>query len=422
MGWMETCALDERMRFLMAVERREEPFAVVCRLFGVSRKTGYKWLSRFKDTGVAGLSDRSRAPLHHPQGITEAIAAQCLAIRRTHPTWGPRKVRAFLDRRAPGTAWPVASTIGALFDREGLTVKRRLRRRSPPSSQPFADCRAANDVWCIDFKGWFLTGDGARCEPLTLSDAHTRYLLRCQALRRTDSDHVWPVLDAAFREFGLPRRLRSDNGSPFASCGAGGLSRLSVKVIKAGVVPERIAPGKPQQNGRHERMHLTLLQEAASPPARNLREQLKRLRDFQHLFNEQRPHESLGDATPADRYTASPRRFDGVLREPEYADHEEVRRVRHNGEIKWQGRTIYISEALAGEPVGLRDQGAAGWTACYGPIVLGTIAHRDDRLRKPKRNACGLVDDASKGIAHKPTGTATKDLNETRILLPMSPV
>jgi putative transposase len=316
----------------------------------------------------------------------------------------------------------VASTIGSLFDREGLTVKRRLRRRGPPSSQPFAQCGAANDVWCIDFKGWFLTGDGARCEPLTLTDAHSRYLLRCQALRRTDSDHVWPVLDAAFREFGLPCRLRSDNGSPFASSGAGGLSKMSVKVIKAGVVPERIAPGKPQQNGRHERMHLTLLQDAASPPARNLREQFKRLRDFQHLFNEQRPHEALDDATPADCYTASPRRFDGVLREPEYGDHEEVRRVRHNGEIKWQGQTIYISEALIGEPVGLRNEGAAGWCVCYGPIVLGTIGARDSRLRKPKRNACGRVDDASKGIAHKPTGTATPDLNETGIVLPMSPV
>jgi putative transposase len=422
MGWMETCAVDERMRFVIAAEKREEPFAAICRQFGVSRKTGYKWLSRFEDVGVAGLLDRSRAPLHHPQEIAEAIAAQCVATRRAHPTWGPRKVRAFLERGAPGTEWPVVSTIGALFDREGLTVKRRLRRRSPPSSQPFADCRAANDVWCIDFKGWFLTGDGARCEPLTLSDAHTRYLLRCQALRRTDSNHVWPVLDAAFREFGLPRRLRSDNGSPFASCGAGGLSRLSVKVIKAGVVPERIAPGKPQQNGRHERMHLTLLQDAANPPARNLREQLKRLRDFQHVFNEQRPHESLGDATPADRYMASPRSFDGVLREPEYGDHEEVRRVRHNGEIKWQGQTIYISKALAGEPVGLRDEGSAGCTACYGPIKLGTIASGDDHLRKPKRNACGHVDDASKGIAHKPTGSETTDLNEARIVLPMSPV
>jgi putative transposase len=422
MGWMETCAVDERMRFVIAAEKQEEPFTAVCRRFGVSRKTGYKWLARFEEAGVAGLLDHSRAPLHHPQGIAETTAAECLAIRRAHPTWGPRKVLAFLERQQPEIEWPVASTIGALFDREGLTVKRRLRRRSPRSSEPFAECGSANDVWCIDFKGWFLTGDGTRCEPLTLTDAHSRYLLRCQALARTDTEHVWPVLDAAFREFGLPHRLRSDNGSPFASRGAGGLSRLSVKVIKAGVVPERIAPGKPQQNGRHERMHLTLLQDAATPPARSLREQLKRLQNFQRIYNEQRPHESLGDDTPAEHYTASPRRFDGVLREPEYGEHV-VRRVRHNGEIRWQGQTIYIGEALIGEPVGLRQNDAAGWTVCYGPIMLGTINHDGNRLRKPKRHSgCGRVDDASKGIAHKPTGTAKADLNETRIVLPMSSV
>jgi putative transposase len=422
MGWMETCAVDERMRFVIAAEKHEESFAAVCRRFGVSRTVGYKWRERYQEAGIAGLWDRSRAPLHHPQAVAEEIAERCLAVRRAHPSWGPRKVRAFLERQATGTDWPVASTIGSLFDREGLTVKRKLRRRSPPSSAPFTHCGAANDVWCIDFKGWFLTGDGGRCEPLTLTDAHSRYLLRCQALARNDTDHVWPVLDAAFREFGLPKRLRSDNGSPFASRGPGGLSRLSVKVIKAGVVPERIAPGKPQQNGRHERMHLTLLQDTASPPAGSLREQLKRLRNFQRIYNEQRPHESLGDDTPADHYTASPRHFDGVLREPEYGEHE-VRRVRHNGEIRWQGQTIYISEALIGEPVGLRENDAAGWTVCYGPIVLGTINHDDDRLRKPKRHrACGRVDDASKGIAHKPTGTTKANLNETRIVLPMSSV
>jgi putative transposase len=393
MGWMETCAVDERMRFVMTVEKHEESFAAACRRFGVSRKTGYKWLARFEKAGVEGLLDRSRAPQHHPQAIPDPIAVRCLATRREHPTWGPLKVRAFLKRRAPRSELPAASTIGSLFDREGLTVKRKLRHRGPPSSAPFAHCGAANDVWCIDFKGWFLTGDGAHCEPLTLTDAHSRYLLRCQTLTRNDSDHVWPVLDAAFREFGLPERLRSDNGSPFASRGAGGLSQLSVKVIKAGVVPERIAPGKPQQNGRHERMHLTLLQDAASPPARSLREQSKRLRNFQRIYNEERPHKSLGDDTPADHYTASTRRFDGVLREPEYSEHE-VRRVRRNGEIRWQGQTIYISEALIGEPVGLREHDAAGWTVCYGPIVLGTIAHRGDRLRKPKRRARGRVDDA----------------------------
>jgi putative transposase len=394
MGWKETCAVEERMRFMVAIEKDEESFAAICRRFGVSRRIGYKWLARFEAEGAAGLLDRSRAPLHHPQGIAANIAERCLEVRRAHPTWGPVKVRAYLERRAPKTDWPAASTIGELFDREGLTVKRRLRRRSPPSTAPFADCEAANDVWCIDFKGWFLTGDGKRCEPLTITDAYSRYLLRCQALSRTDTDHVWPVLDAAFREFGLPHYMRSDNGSPFASRGAGGLSKLSVNLIKAGVTPERIAPGKPQQNGRHERMHLTLLQEVANPPAHSMREQLKRLREFQQLYNEERPHQALDNATPAERYQASARRFDGILRSPEYGD-QDVRWVRRNGEIKLGGKFIYITAALAGEPVGLAES-EDSWTVSYGPIMLGTIAYRADELRKPKRKGCGLGDNAAR--------------------------
>ena len=394
MGWKKTCAMDERMRFVMAVEGQQETFAAVCRRFGVSRKTGYKWLARYDEAGVEGLADRSRAPLHHPQAMSDEIAEHCLEVRRTHPTWGPVKVRAWLQRYEPATSWPAASAIGALFDREGLTVKRRVRRRCPPSSMPFGHCGAANDVWCMDFKGWFLTGDGTHCEPLTLSDAYSRYLLRCQVMPRTDTDHVWPVLEAAFREFGLPRRLRSDNGSPFASRGAGGLSKLAVKVIKAGVAPERIAPGKPQQNGRLERLHLTLLQDTAKPPARSLREQLERLRRFQQVYNEERPHQALGNDTPAEHYAVSPRRFDGVLREPNYEPEHTVRRVRHNGEIRWQGNTIYITEALIGEPIGLCENEAGDWTVSYGPIALGLIAHHGDRLHKPKRQACGLVDNA----------------------------
>ena len=395
MGWKETCAVDERMRFVIAAKEQEESFVAVCRQFGVSRRVGYKWLARYEEEGVAGLLDRSRAPQHHPQAIAPDIAERCVEVRRAHPTWGPLKVRAFLDRCWPAIDWPAASTIGGLFDREGLTVKRKLRRRSPPSSAPFAQCGSANDVWCIDFKGWFRTGDGKRCEPLTLTDAHSRYLLRCQALARSDSEHVWPVLDAAFREFGLPYYLRSDNGAPFASCGAGGLSKLSVKLIKAGIVPERIEPGKPQQNGRHERMHLTLLQDTADPPARSLRAQLERLRDFQRRYNEERPHQALDHATPAECYTLSPRRFDGILREPDYGSEQEVRRVRHNGEIKWQGRTIYISAALVGEPVGLGED-ATGWAVSYGPIVLGTISWRSDRLQKPKSAGYGLADNAAR--------------------------
>jgi putative transposase len=203
---METCAVDERMRFVIAVERQEESFAVTCRRFGISRKTGYKWWARHRVEGVAGLVDRSRAPLHHPQEVSGTIAERCLAVRRSHPTWGPVKVRAWLERRAPQVCWPAASTIGELFDREGLTVKRRLRRRSPPSSAPFGQCSAANDLWCMDFKGWFLTGDRTHCEPLTLSDAHSRYLLRCQVLGRSDDEHTGRFLTPPSANSGCPRR------------------------------------------------------------------------------------------------------------------------------------------------------------------------------------------------------------------------
>jgi len=213
-------------------------------------------------------------------------------------------------------------------------------------------------------------------------------------VERTDDDHVWPILDAAFREFGLPKNLRSDNGPPFASVGAGGLSKLSVKVIKAGVVPERIEPGKPQQNGRLERLHLTLLQDTADPPAYSLRQQRARFRHFQQLYNEDRPHAALDHNTPSEHYAPSPRRWDGVLREPDYAN-AEVRRVRSDGEIKWQGKLIYISMALTGEPIGLVQDAAGTWTASFGPSVLGVIDHRGDRLRRPKKQTCGHVDNAS---------------------------
>ena len=237
--------MEERMRFVIAVEEQEESFAAMCRRFGVSRQVGYKWLGAIEGSWHRGSVDRSRAPHYHPHAIADDISRALPrgAAGASELGAGEGARLSGADARRP-VDWPAASTIGALFDREGLTVKRKLRRRSPPASAPFAHCGAANDVWCIDFKGWFLTGDGTRCEPLTLSDAYSRYLLRCQAVARTDTEHVWPVLDAAFREFGLPLCLRSDNGSPFASPGAGGLSRLAVKLIKAGVTPERIAPGQ----------------------------------------------------------------------------------------------------------------------------------------------------------------------------------
>ena len=397
MPWMETCAVDQRMRLVMAGELGEEPFAALCRRFGVSRRVGYKWLSRYRAQGVEGLADRSRAPDRRPQSLSEAIAEACLEIRREHPTWGPAKVREVLRRRRRPA--PAASTIGLLFDREGLTVKRRLRRRAPPASHPFGACVAPNDTWCVDFKGWFRLGDGARCEPLTLIDAASRYLLRCQALERTDGEHVWPVLDAAFREFGLPCRLRSDNGPPFASVGAGGLSRMAVKLVKAGVIPERIQPGRPQQNGRLERLHRTLKEDAASPPKATLAEQQRAFDVFRAVYNHERPHEALDFATPASLYCASPRAYPCALREPDYPDEAAVRRVRTNGCIKWAGDLVFVSEALIGEPVAVEETEEGERLVRYGAVELGFI-DKNGRLRRRKlekpRRACGLVDNAAR--------------------------
>jgi putative transposase len=383
MPWKETCAMDER--FLMIGDYRKGLMSVaeLSRRYEISRKTAYKWIERYEAEGFVGLRERSHMPHTCPHRLAEGIAAEVVAVRMVHPTWGPKKIRAWLDDRKPGKSWPALSTIGELLDREGLTVRRRRHRRTPASA-PFHSCVAPNDVWTVDFKGWFRTGDGRRCDPLTLKDAHSRYLLRCQAVERADGANVWPIFDAAFREFGLPNAMRSDNGPPFASRGIGGLSRLSVRLIKAGVVPERIKPGKPQQNGRHERMHLTLKRETANPPAANRRAQQRRFDAFCKLYNEERPHEALKQTPPARHYLPSPRCYSGKLREPDYPDDFLVRRVRNNGEIKWRGGLIFIGEALIGEPVGLNQSDEGLWDLYFGPLHLGFIDHRG-RLCVPRR-------------------------------------
>lgn len=384
MPWRATCPMKERVAFIVACEREEVPLALLCRQFGVSRKTAYKWLARWAEEGVEGLKERSRAPRCHPNALAPGVEAAVLALRGEHPTWGPRKVRAWLRARRPGGAWPAASTIGALLTRAGLTAHRKRRRRTPPPGRPFTDCAGPNEVWTVDFKGWFPTGDGARCEPLTLQDAHSRYLLRCQALPRADAEHTWAVVEAAFWEFGLPRALRSDNGPPFAGRGAGGLSRLGVRLLKAGVVPERIAPGRPEQNGRHERLHLTLKRETASPPGASLREQAERFARFRRLYNEERPHESLGQEPPAWHYAPSPRPWRGRLVEPEYPEGHLVRRVRTNGEVKWRGGKLFLGEALIGEPVGLVEAEEGRWRVFYASVELGWVDPRG-KLLLPRR-------------------------------------
>ena len=375
MPWKETCAVDERMGFIVDWQRDEETVSELCRRYGISRKTGYKLMDRFAADGVVGLADRSRAPHCHPNATSAEAEAAILALRRRHRTWGPKKIRAKLRCGRAELRCPAESTIGAILSRHGLSVPRERRAKTPPSAHPLSACGAANDVWGIDFKGWFRTADGERCDPLTVSDLATRYVLRLQALERCGADEVQAVLDAAFREYGAPRAIRSDNGQPFASTGAGGLSRLSVWLIKLGIAPERIDPGRPQQNGRHERLHLTLKQETASPPACSLRAQQRRFDAFRRTFNEERPHEALDQTPPARHYRPAARRYTGRLRAPEYPDHQRVRKVRSNGEIKWCGELVFIGEALVGEPIGLAQVGDDQWLLHYGPVPLGHLDH-----------------------------------------------
>jgi transposase InsO family protein len=387
--------MDERMSFIVDVQRCEASLAELCRRYGISRKSGYKWLERYAAGGVEALADQSRARHHHANAVDAAREAAVLDVRHRHPTWGPKKIRAWLLRHQPGVCWPAESTIGVLLERHGLVRRRRQRRRVPPCAVPLSACEVANAVWGVDFKGWFVLGNGRRCDPFTLSDLATRYVLRLQALERPTGAQVWPLFDAAFREFGLPRVIRSDNGTPFASVAAGGLSRLAVRLIKAGVMVERIAPAKPQQNGCHERMHRTLKDEATQPPGYDMRAQQRRFDAFRREFNEERPHEALGQDVPADHYRPSERRYSGRLREPGYGDDHEVRRVRSSGEIKWAGKRIFVSQALAGEPVGLREVGDGLWLIRYGPVELGSIDKgkfkrfaAGDR-RKPQRQPPG---------------------------------
>jgi transposase InsO family protein len=366
--------MEERMRFVVALLAEEESMTELCEQFGISRKTGYKLYRRYQQQGAEGLKDRSRAPQVTPWAISQAQAEAIVAVRREHPSWGPKKLRAKLGQRAPQQRWPARSTIGELLRREGLSQARKRRRRALPSNP--GGLRAAvapNEVWCIDFKGWFRTGDGARCDPLTVTDAFSRYLLCSQVVSAPDTESCRSELERVFREYGLPWVLRSDNGAPFASLGVGGLSRLSVWWVKLGILPERIEPGKPQQNGRHERMHGTLKPETAHPPAANLDAQQRRFDHFRAEFNHERPHEALGQTPPAQHYTRSPRPYPQRLEEPAYPSGYELRRVRSNGEIKWRNELVLIGKALTNEIIGLRENDDGNAEVYFGPVALGVI-------------------------------------------------
>jgi putative transposase len=371
--WKERKVLDEKRSFIEEWERQEMSLAELCRRYEITRQTGYKWLARYRQEGEEGLEERSRAPLHHPQAMSPKVRQRVVELRSRHPSWGPRKLRAYLQRGAPGMAWPAASSIGDLLRREGLAHPRRRRKRTPPYTEPLKHAEAPNQVWCADFKGWFLTQDGTRCDPLTITDAYSRYLLRCCAVPRTDGEHAWAVFEAAFREFGLPAAIRTDNGSPFASRAPAGLSQLSMKWLRLGIRHERIAPGQPQQNGRHERMHQTLKQETASPPERNLRRQQMAFLRFQKEYNQIRPHEALQYETPASRYVASERRFPAKLPALQYPDGAHLRRVSHHGDVKVGGVNMFVSSLLRWEVVGLLEmaEDPDRLEVYYGHVLIG---------------------------------------------------
>jgi len=383
MPWEETTRMKQRVRFISDLESCLYTMTELCERYGISRKTGYKWAERYVAESVDGLKDRSRAPKSCPHATPEALVKSLVELRQMHPTWGPRKLLAVLGKREPELPWPAASTVGGILKRHGLVEggRRRARRPSSHPGRPLVQASAPNQVWTGDFKGQFRTQDGEWCYPLTVADAYSRFLLGVAGLDSVSESQAWPVFERLFREYGLPDALRTDNGSPFASAGAvGGLSRLSVRWIKLGIRLERIEPGHPEQNGRHERMHRTLKQETARPPAANRVAQQGRFDQFRREYNEQRPHEALAQQTPGELYQSSPRPYPPQLPEPEYPGHFEVRSVRRGGEIKWQGEFLFLSEALAGERVGLEEYEDGLWAVYFGSLLLAKFDERERKL------------------------------------------
>jgi transposase InsO family protein len=353
------------------------------KLYGVSRKTIYKWIARYKQDSMSGLEDKPRAPLSHPNATPKELVSRIIEIRIKH-NWGPKKIISWLKKKYPKVAWPAPSTAGSILVKEGLVKGRRLKRHTPSYTEPFRECEQPNDVWSIDYKGQFRTGDDRYCYPLTLTDNFSRYLLLCRGLLHPREDETKDWLKWAFREYGLPQAIRSDNGTPFASVGLGGLSLLSMWLIKLWIRPERIELGHPEQNGRHERMHRTLKEETTRPPGSDLKEQQKKFGRFKTEYNKERPHEALGQKTPASFYQSSGRILPRKVPEVEYGSLMTVRQVRSNGCIKWRGEFVYVSGVLAGEPVGLKQISESEWEMYFSFYQFGVLDDLIGKVRKLK--------------------------------------
>jgi transposase InsO family protein len=369
--------MEERMRLILEVLEDTYSVSEVCRRYGVSRKTAYKWLARYEQGGVEALGDRSRAPHRHPGETCRAVREAILAIKRRFPTWGAPKIRVRLERDYP--AWgryPAVSTIGLFLRKQHLTSPRRRRRTASPTVLPLTRGDHVNQVWCADFKGHFRTGDGRRCTPLTISDHASRYLLCCRHVSCPSSALVKRWFGRVFREYGLPEVIRTDNGTPFSSRGLGGLSQLSYWWIRLGIHPERIQPGHPEQNGRHERLHKTLKAETARPPAGSLAAQQQRFDRFRRAYNEERPHAGLQMRTPYVCYRHSARALPRRVPPVWYPGHMTVCRVQPHGDIRYLHRRLFATESLAGEDVGIEQTDEDTSLVYYCRYLLGRIDHR----------------------------------------------
>jgi transposase InsO family protein len=370
--------MEERLRFVHDAFSDRFTMSELCARYGVSRRIGYKWLERFEAEGRPGLKDRSRAPHHCPHRVAPPTAKLLVAARRAHPHWGARKLLVILAARHPEIAgWPAPSTVADLLARRGL-VQHRRRRRHPvhPGVVP-ATTAAPNDLWTADFKGEFRTGDGHYCYPLTIADHHARFLLSCRGLLSTKTVTARPVFERTFREYGLPLAIRTDNGVPFATQALHGLSFLNVWWMRLGIVHQRIHPGCPQENGAHERMHRTLKRQAIKPVRRTCAAQQRNFDAFRREYNTERPHEHLGQATPASCYDSSPRPFPERLPPLEYPGHFLVKKITTGGTFRFRNRLLYLANAMVDQQVGLEETEDGVWSIWFNTVLLATFDEHD---------------------------------------------
>lgn len=381
MPWTQPSAVDMRTRFIAdALNGRFHSHAELCRRYNISRKTGYKWLQRFSEQNWPGLLDRSHRPRACPHETADEVVEALLELRRRRPTWGAKKLLAVLQTRHPHWELPARSTAHDLLRRHGLINRKRRRPRFGHPGRARSTADQANELWTADFKGHFRMQNGRYCFPLTVVDRYSRYLIGCAALHSTCESDALRIFRGLFEEYGLPERIRTDNGVPFATYSLGRLSRLSVWWIRLGIRRELIDPGKPQQNGAHERMHKTLKAETTRPPEKNLRTQQGRFDGFRLTYNRERPHEALAQKTPASLYHPKPRPFPEHLPPVEYPGHFEVRKVSANGGVRWRGRYLNISTVLLREYVGFEEVDDGLWTVYYSNTELGRLKERDFKI------------------------------------------